>query len=194
MTGPAGPGRIASAAGAAALAVALLGGVAPAAAVTVPASPVDTEGAVIPISLDGAIIPIPLDGATEPLQVEKTEGDEVTIEINTDVLFDFDSAKLAARAREHLRDLASELTDVQGPIRVDGHTDSIGSTSYNKRLSERRAEAVKRELRDALGGDVTIEAEGHGEADPVEPHTVGGDDNPAGRAKNRRVTFTYSNS
>ncbi|HSO93160.1 MAG TPA: OmpA family protein, partial [Candidatus Dormibacteraeota bacterium] len=63
-----------------------------------------------------------------------------------------------------------------------GHTDSVGSDSYNYRLSMRRAEAVKAYL--VSGG---IEAnrvfvEGKGEKQPVADNTTAD-----GRAQNRRV-------
>ncbi len=77
--------------------------------------------------------------------------------------------------------------------RVDGYTDSKGSSSYNDRLSQRRADAVATALRRALSGAAPrLRTVGHGEEDPVAANqTEDGEDNPRGRAKNRRVTVSF---
>jgi OOP family OmpA-OmpF porin len=36
-----------------------------------------------------------------------------------------------------------------------------------------------------------VSSRGHGEADPVAPNSVNGEDNPSGRALNRRVTIAF---
>nr|HMS45191.1 OmpA family protein [Alphaproteobacteria bacterium] len=73
-------------------------------------------------------------------------------------------------------------------IRVEGHTDSVGSADYNQRLSEQRAETVKNWLENNLDIEPTITTVGHGPRKPVAPNTMpNGADNPEGRQKNRRV-------
>jgi outer membrane protein OmpA-like peptidoglycan-associated protein len=63
------------------------------------------------------------------------------------VFFDWDKATLTSRARQIIREAADASTHVQVTrIDVNGHTDTTGSAEYNKRLSIRRAEAVKAEL------------------------------------------------
>jgi len=69
---------------------------------------------------------------------------------------------------------------------VTGHTDSVGENDYNQTLSEARADAVVEALRTA-GVSSTLTAEGRGEAEPVAPNEVDGQDYPAGRQLNRRV-------
>ena len=65
---------------------------------------------------------------------------------------------------------------------VVGHTDSIGPASYNKGLSERRAESAQRYFIDSgIAGD-RLRTEGRGEEDPIASN-----DTPDGRAQNRRV-------
>ena len=69
---------------------------------------------------------------------------------------------------------------------VSGHTDAIGSDSYNQTLSENRANSVV----DALvkrGVTTSLSATGYGESRPVAPNELNGKDNPAGRQLNRRV-------
>jgi len=76
-----------------------------------------------------------------------------------------------------------EKRSPEGRIRVDGHTDSRGSDTYNDRLSRRRAEAVKRWLvsRGGLAAD-RVAVRGYGEREPVASNA--GD---SGRRRNRRV-------
>jgi OOP family OmpA-OmpF porin len=63
----------------------------------------------------------------------------VPVTLNSDVLFAFDSAKLTASGKVLLDALA---TQVAGQGFVEGHTDRIGTVSYNKTLSVARAKAV----------------------------------------------------
>jgi outer membrane protein OmpA-like peptidoglycan-associated protein len=103
-----------------------------------------------------------------------------------DVLFETGSARLRPGAVERLRPLASYLSaNPEVPVRIDGHTDSVGSDSSNQLLSERRAEAV-REALGAMGAEETdFRVAGHGETMPVASNM-----NAAGRQLNRRVEVT----
>ncbi|TDC77105.1 OmpA family protein [Actinomadura sp. 7K507] len=135
---------------------------------------------------------IDLSKAVVPLETEEDNGRQVTVRLSADVLFDFGKATLTRTAERRVSELAERLRDVGGTVEVSGHTDSVGDDDYNLTLSKRRAEAVKAGLERALGGArIRIEAKGHGETEPVAPNEKGGDDNPDGRAKNRRVDITY---
>ncbi len=74
-------------------------------------------------------------------------------------------------------------------ITVTGHTDSKGTEQYNRSLSERRANAVKEYLIEQQAIDrKQITAKGLGEKNPIaKEKTPDGQDDPGGRAKNRRV-------
>jgi outer membrane protein OmpA-like peptidoglycan-associated protein len=65
---------------------------------------------------------------------------------------------------------------------VSGHTDSSGSASHNKQLSERRAERMKKELAAKGLPEGDILAVGRGSEQPL----VKPDDTAAKKAKNRR--------
>jgi outer membrane protein OmpA-like peptidoglycan-associated protein len=70
-------------------------------------------------------------------------------------------------------------------IMIEGHTDSIGSEKYNMRLSQRRAETIKKYF--VQTGNVDpgkISALGYGELKPVDSNKT-----KTGMAKNRRVEF-----
>lgn len=131
-----------------------------------------------------------VDGSVAPLVEESTEGDETTLTLLSDLLFEFGSAKVEPAAATAI---TAELDDVPQGAEVDvvGHTDSIGSASVNKKLSEDRAKAVAAIIRDARP-DVKIRTSGRGSSDPVADNTVGGEDNPAGRMLNRRVEVSYT--
>ncbi|WP_237217601.1 OmpA family protein [Falsiroseomonas oryziterrae] len=108
--------------------------------------------------------------------------------VRNDVLFDFDRAELRPEAAEALQRVA-ELIRQRAPraVRIVGHTDSVGSDSYNRTLSERRAASVERWLSANAAGLPPLRAEGRGEAEPVAANEVDGRDNPEGRQRNRRV-------
>lgn len=130
--------------------------------------------------------------------IQQTESSKrVTVTLSADVLFEFDSARLAPKAQSRIAEAAATIRRL-GPasVRVDGHTDSKGSTIYNIGLSRSRAAAVEQALKQRLGGAaVRLTVSAHGEADPVAPNTNSdGSDNPKGRAKNRRVEVTFAKS
>jgi outer membrane protein OmpA-like peptidoglycan-associated protein len=66
--------------------------------------------------------------------------------VDLEVYFEFNSAEITARAEPQLRELGDALSDPKlkgATISINGHTDAVGSDAYNKRLSERRAAAIK---------------------------------------------------
>jgi OOP family OmpA-OmpF porin len=105
------------------------------------------------------------------------------LEVLTGNHFAFNSATLTPGAIAELSDTLSSLqSDPELRIRIDGHTDSVGSDAYNLRLSQRRADSVKHYLvGEGISGS-RIETRGFGESSPVADN-----DTEAGRARNRRV-------
>lgn len=111
------------------------------------------------------------------------------VTLNTDVLFAFGKADLSERARQGIADALDDIPR-KATVQVGGHTDSIGSTASNQRLSEQRAKAVAAAVRSARP-DLKLQVRGYGEGRPVASNTSGGKDDPVGRAKNRRVELRY---
>lgn len=104
------------------------------------------------------------------------------------VYFDFDKSKLKQRGKEQLDSLAAALEAVPGAtIQVSGHTDGLGSETYNLQLGERRAKAVKAYLVSKGIAEERISIESFGKCCPVELEMINGRDNPDGRARNRRA-------
>ncbi|MGZ7041332.1 MAG: OmpA family protein, partial [Thermoanaerobaculia bacterium] len=123
-------------------------------------------------------------------------GNEIQIDLNADVLFEFDKADLLPKAEETLKKAADVIRErgPKGAVRVEGHTDGKGDDNYNMKLSVRRAESVRNWLTQKGGlSGVNFTTKGFGRTQPVAPNTnPDGSDNPEGRQKNRRVTIVMS--
>lgn len=109
-------------------------------------------------------------------------GDEVVLE---DLFFDFDKSVILQQSYQTLKHL-QDLLDSHPKMRIEiqGHTDNQGSSSYNRRLSERRAKAVVDYL---VGKGVNarrLHYKGWGDSKPIADNST-----EEGRARNRRVTF-----
>jgi outer membrane protein OmpA-like peptidoglycan-associated protein len=112
-------------------------------------------------------------------------------------LFAFDSVDLDAQSRRLVERIAYVLNHPRAANRLiilEGHADAIGTQAYNLALSRHRAETVARELigQGVRRERVTVEA--YGESRPIAPNKKpDGTDDPAGRAKNRRVEAVIRN-
>ena len=115
--------------------------------------------------------------------------------IPADVLFAFDSATLRPEAYAALQQTLGTIRQAipYPAIRVEGNTDSIGTVAYNNTLSLRRAQAVSQWLVSQGIPQAAITDVGNGESRPVAPNALpNGQDNPQGRALNRRVDLFAS--
>jgi len=118
----------------------------------------------------GATVPPP----AVPLQHEFT------------LYFDTNSATLSAEARSIVQQAADAAR--QGPathIAVTGHTDTVGTSRYNKGLSDRRAAAVRQELITKGVPADEIVASGVGKSQLAVPTAQG-----VNEPRNRRVVIT----
>jgi OmpA-OmpF porin, OOP family len=130
------------------------------------------------------------EGTVGTLEKQATEGAETVLSLDTDILFAFDSADLPASVGPAIAALLQPVPPAAA-VSIVGHTDSLGEDAYNLGLSQRRAEAVAAAVA-AARPDLSLTTEGRGEADPVAPNDNGGEDNPDGRAANRRVEIRYA--
>jgi outer membrane protein OmpA-like peptidoglycan-associated protein len=116
--------------------------------------------------------------------------DHIRLILEGDILFAFDSTVITGASQKVLRDVAHVIRDrAHGEVLVIGHTDAIGNTEANLRLSRARAAEIIRWLHRDEGIPVDmLVGRGMGESQPVADNTLpDGRDNPAGRARNRRV-------
>jgi outer membrane protein OmpA-like peptidoglycan-associated protein len=116
------------------------------------------------------------------------------ISVGADALFDFNRSDLKSDATDTLEKLGPLIHGPgKHPVEIDGHTDGIGSISYNQQLSEARAQTVKAWLakHDFIPASTPIR--GYGKTRPIAPNrNVDGSDNPIGRQKNRRVEIVIN--
>jgi OOP family OmpA-OmpF porin len=111
------------------------------------------------------------------------------IRLDANVLFDFNADTLVPEAAALLDRVGALLVALGSPaLRIDGHTDSVGTEEYNLDLSTRRAATVRRALADRGVSEGSMETRGLGESQPLAPNeTATGADDPAARQLNRRV-------
>jgi outer membrane protein OmpA-like peptidoglycan-associated protein len=106
--------------------------------------------------------------------------DRMTLKVN----FDFNKSEIRKQDTAKLQKAIDFVKKYPGArVMLEGHTDSIGTKEYNQRLSEMRAESVKRYLVENSAVDGTmIRTVGYGESRPVDSNET-----EEGRSKNRRV-------
>lgn len=116
----------------------------------------------------------------QPIPMSKVLSD---YEIN----FAFDSAVIEPGALQTLNQIAREIKKYDPrEVTVEGHTDKAGSSDYNVKLSQRRAEAVSDALHDRGVENRILDKEAYGESRPAIPT----DDGIALR-ENRRVVVEF---
>ena len=139
-----------------------------------------TAGAVIGHQMDQKAKEIT---ASVPGATVTRVGEGLVVTFDSGLLFDFDSDKLKPEAKTNLDNLAANLaTFGDSKLLLVGHTDSVGTASYNQALSERRAVAVGTYLTLKGVPSARVAATGRGETEPIQPNA-----SEAGRAANRRV-------
>ena len=116
-------------------------------------------------------------------QLKATPTDRGLVLTLGDVLFDTGKSELNSGASRKLDQLAQFLSEHKDRrVQIDGFTDSVGSDSYNRELSQRRANAVKNALLTRGVDSTRINTEGYGKAFPVANNAES-----SGRQLNRRV-------
>src|SRR3954454_5054260 len=101
------------------------------------------------------------------------------------VYFGFNKATLDASARQVVAEAAGEYKRTgAAQVAVTGYADKAGRPAYNQRLSERRAEAVRRELERLGVPSSAVQVAAEGENDPAVPTADG-----VPEARNRRVVI-----
>lgn len=108
--------------------------------------------------------------APAPVEQPKTEVVNKQITLDSTALFGFNKNELSAAGKANIAKVSDEiksnnLQDIN--IKVEGHTDRIGSDKYNQKLSQARAQAVVDELVNYGISKDSITAEGLGESQPV---------------------------
>ena len=133
-----------------------------------------------------------LEGTLKELNAQET-AQEIKINLDADVLFDFDKADIKPAAEPSMEEVVTVLKAYPAaPVQIDGYTDGKGNASYNQSLPERRAASVAKWLSARSGlNAASFHTRGWGATKPVAPNTKpDGSDDPDGRQKNRRIEIT----
>jgi outer membrane protein OmpA-like peptidoglycan-associated protein len=118
------------------------------------------------------------------------EGDQLTVQFDSEILFDTGRADLHTSARDDLQQFAEILKKYdQTNLVVEGHTDSTGSRAINEKLSLQRADTVVEYL--GLRGveKARLTPRGYAYDQPVASNATS-----EGRQKNRRVEIEIAPS
>ena len=105
-----------------------------------------------------------------------------------DVLFDTGKSELRPAARIALARLSGILANYPAlNLSIEGHTDSTGTSEFNQKLSERRAEAVRAYIVGQQSAAQSTTVTGLGQFNPVDDNATA-----EGRQRNRRVEIVIS--
>jgi outer membrane protein OmpA-like peptidoglycan-associated protein len=139
-----------------------------------------------PVVAEPEVEPDPEPPAPEPVVAKKAELKKDTIEIMEKVQFATGKATLIGNSTDILDEVATIMTDNPDltRVRIEGHTDSRGGKTMNRKLSKKRAEAVRAYLIKRGVNKSRLEAEGFGPDQPISDN-----DSDTGREQNRRVEF-----
>lgn len=122
----------------------------------------------------------PLAEVVKPMPIQKSVVRE-NMSASTDVYFDFDKSKLKASEVDRLNKFVEATKDMKDfVVNVEGYTDVLGKKGYNQKLSNARAEVVKKYLLPRMKADAIKNVTGKGVKGPQRAEDV--------RAKNRTVS------
>jgi OmpA-OmpF porin, OOP family len=161
--------------------------------------PLDTDGDGVPDYLDKcpgtpAGVKVDQDGCPPPPPVVQKAVPQAASAVETAIVekgratlnveFDFGKATIRKAEQGDIGNLAAVMKkypDIK--ILIEGHTDNVGSAKYNEKLSQQRADAVKKNLVDKYGIEASrLGTKGYGLTKPIASNAT-----KEGRQKNRRV-------
>jgi OmpA-OmpF porin, OOP family len=156
---------------------------------TPPGVAVDQLGC--PLDEDGDGVPNALDACPQTPPGFKVDARGCVVEAQTVVVlksahFEFNSAKLTRDARivlDRVVDAMKNQPDLR--LEIVGHTDSVGTDAYNRKLSLARADSVREFLVDRGIARDRLQTAGKGKTQPIADNET-----EEGRAQNRRVEFS----
>ena len=118
--------------------------------------------------------------------VELSPGDAVVLQ---NIQFEYNSSALTEDSQsgiQMLTDFLKRNPDLK--VELAGHTDNVGSESYNQKLSADRANVVRKALVDNGIDEIRLMAKGYGSTKPLAPN-----DSEEHRAMNRRTEMIIMN-
>lgn len=142
---------------------------------------------VLAVALLGVGLYFYFKGKKKPKEEKKPEPDKnkkVFKDAYDNLVFEFNKDVIKPISFPYLNELADVMRETDWDLKLNGHTDNVGSAEYNLQLSKKRAEAVKKYLENQGIKPDRITAEGLGSTKPIADNKTEG-----GRSKNRRVEF-----
>ncbi|MBR4233767.1 MAG: OmpA family protein [Bacteroidales bacterium] len=107
----------------------------------------------------------------------------IKVTFNGGILFDTNKAVLSASAKSELQEFANKMADMEDTnITIYGHTDNTGTYEVNQKVSNNRADAVEKYLKQCGISTSRMTAQGLAYDFPVADNETA-----EGRAQNRRV-------
>ena len=135
-------------------------------------------GAEVNVDMKGVVIP-------PVIVVKRCQGDTDALLEGEMIQFDSGKATIKPESKALIDKLGKALAICSdAAVRIEGHTDTDGEADFNQKLSERRAEAVKKALVKRGAQAANITTVGFGQTKPI-----GDNETPEGRAQNRRIEF-----
>lgn len=121
-----------------------------------------------------------------PQRVQISKSEIISLKSN-ELSFHKNSTDLKKEAYSVLHDIKDYVEKNDYVVSIIGYTDKSGASSYNKRLSLRRAEKVGSKLIEfGLSKDRIVDLVGRGDSNPIKTN-----DTKEGREENRRVEFRF---
>jgi outer membrane protein OmpA-like peptidoglycan-associated protein len=129
-----------------------------------------------------------IEGASVETVTDVNNLTSVKVTFDNGILFDFNKSTLSEAAKKSLKEFASKMADMpETDITIWGHTDNVGTSEANEKVSLARANAVKDFLAaQGIAADRMV-SEGKSFNMPVATN-----DTKEGRAQNRRVEVYIS--
>lgn len=154
---------------------------------------VDNSGCALDRDNDG--IPDYLDQCPDSESLDNLDDNGCTVimeqpeSITLEVHFANNSAEIPEASKSEIKEVADLMTQfMNASVEIAGHSDSSGKASYNKALSQRRADAVRDVLINEYGIDASrVSAVGYGQEQPIASNST-----KEGRLANRRVMAEIS--
>jgi OOP family OmpA-OmpF porin len=105
--------------------------------------------------------------------------------VSNGIRFDTGKSTLKSESMGVLNEIHKMLDEhPEVKVSIEGHTDNVGDNDMNQKLSEERAEAVRKQLVSMGIKAERLTSKGFGESKPINTN-----DTPEGKAENRRVEF-----
>ncbi len=141
---------------------------------------------IIPVKdSDGDMVPDDQDKCPNTPEGAQVDDNGCAVLMRLDIHFDTGSAHIRPESMEKIKLFARYLRQLPpgSVVTITGHTDNVGNEKYNRKLSYKRAVAVRKAILDQGGIDWRmIKAAGKGSSEPIADNST-----LEGRAKNRRI-------